>query len=343
MKILKYLLYTLISLAALWVLLCLFAKKSYKIERSIEMYAPKATVHEQVRLFKNLTNWSPWHFMDPNMKTSIEGVDGEAGAVYRWESQHENVGKGYQKLLSANPSRLDFEVDFGLLPSPVYFILEGDTIKTKITWGMDLHLPFLMRAGGMFTDLNTFVGRDYATGLANLKKYCEALNPKEYNGFRVSITERPETWYAAMRDTVEFQHIQQYFAEKIPLLMEFIGKTDVKADSVLTGLFWLYDTVSMSTNMAVAYAIDKQIKPAPGVEILKAGGTAIMIDFLGDFAKTAEAHLAVDEYMAERKLKQVPPVLEEYLTDPAKEPDTAKWLTRIVYFVKPDSTANGLR
>lgn len=335
MKILKYLLLTVVGLAALWVLLCLFAKKSYKIERSIEMYAPKTTVHEQIRLFKNFTNWSPWHFMDPNMKISIEGTDGEPGAVYRWDSQNENVGKGYQKLLAVGTSKVDYEVDFGLGPSPVYFILEGDTIKTKITWGMQMHLPFFMRAGGMFTDLNTFVGRDYDTGLANLKKYCEALNPKEYRGFRVKMTERPETWYAALRDTVEFQQIPQYFTDKTPLVLEAAGKAGAKADSVLTGMFWFYDTVSMKTNMAVAFAIDKQVKPAPGVEIVKTGGTAIIVDFLGDFALTAEAHMALDEFMAERKLQQIPPALEEYLTDPAKEPDTAKWLTRIVYFVKP--------
>jgi hypothetical protein len=45
--------------------------------------------------------------------------------------------------------------------------------------------------------------------------------------------------------------------------------------------------------------------------------------------------MAMDEYMAERKLQQIPPILEEYLTDPTLEPDTSKWLTRIVYFVKP--------
>jgi hypothetical protein len=335
MKLLKYLFLTLVGIAALWVLLCLFAKKSYRVERSLDIYAPKATVYDQVRLFKNFTNWSPWHFMDPNMKISIEGTDGEPGAVYRWESQNENVGKGYQKLITSTPARVDYEVDFGLAPSPVYFILDGDSIKTSITWGMDLHLPFFMRAGGMFTDLNMFVGKDYENVLAHLKKYCEALNPKEYRGFRVKAVEREEAWYVAFRDTVEFQSIPQFIADKTPLVLEAAGKAGVKADSMLTGMFWTYDTVLMNTNMAVAFGIDKQMKPAPGVEVIKTGGNAIIIDFLGDFGKTAEAHMAMDEYMAERKLQQIPPILEEYLTDPTLEPDTSKWLTRIVYFVKP--------
>jgi hypothetical protein len=66
-----------------------------------------------------------------------------------------------------------------------------------------------------------------------------------------------------------------------------------------------------------------------------------LIEYLGDYAKTGEAHSAMDEYMAEKKLQSIPPVMEEYVTDPVEEPDTAKWLTRILYFVtaKVDSSA----
>ncbi len=48
----------------------------------------------------------------------------------------------------------------------------------------------------------------------------------------------------------------------------------------------------------------------------------------------------MDEYMEEKKLQSIPQVIEEYVTDPVQEPDTAKWLTRIIYFVEPkrDST-----
>ena len=38
--------------------------------------------------------------------------------------------------------------------------------------------------------------------------------------------------------------------------------------------------------------------------------------------------------MKENKLEQLTPVIEEYVTDPASEPDSTKWLTKVVYFVK---------
>ena len=54
MKILKIILYIIGGLLALWMLLGLFAKKEYRIERSIEIDAPRDTVLRQVRFFKNL-------------------------------------------------------------------------------------------------------------------------------------------------------------------------------------------------------------------------------------------------------------------------------------------------
>lgn len=335
MRILKYLLYTILALGALWLLMCLFAKKSYRIERSMDIDAPRETVYEQLRLYKNFTNWSPWHFMDTTMKISIEGTDGEAGAIYRWDSNNKNVGKGTQKLLSAKPGRLDFEVDFGLGPSPTYFVLEGDSTGTHVTWIMDMHLPFLMRAGGMLTDLNTYVGRDYENGLANLKKYCEALHPKRYRGFRVTELERPVAFYAAYRQVVDFQNIPQFFADNYPKLMAAAEKAGIKMTGNTYGFFWTYDTLAMKTDMAAAIPMEKQVKMGDSIQVLSLSGKALQIDYLGDFAKTGEAHMAMDDYMAEKKLQYIPPVIEEYVTDPAKEPDTAKWLTRVIYFVEP--------
>ncbi len=341
MKALKYILYIVLGLGTLWLLLSFFAKKSYRIERSMEIEAPRETVYEQVRLFKNFTNWSPWHFMDPDMKTSIEGPDGELGTVYKWNSANKDVGVGYQKIVSVKPDRIDYEVDFGLDTSQAYFLVQGDSQLTKITWVMVMHLPFSMRMGGLFTDLNAFVGEDYETGLVNLKKYCEALAPKKYRGYVVRETERPVTFYAALREVVDFQDIPQFFADNFGKAIEESTKAGAKMTGFPSGLFWSYDTIAMNTDMAAAIPLDKQVKTANDVQIISIGGKALLIEYLGDYALTGEAHGAMDDYMADKKLQYIPPAMEEYVTDPGQEPDTAKWLTRIIYFVtaKVDSSS----
>ena len=340
MKAVKYILYTLLGIATLWLVLCFFAKKSYHIERSIEIEASREIVYEQVRLFKNFTNWSPWHFMDNDMKTSIEGSDGEVGTVYKWSSNNKNVGKGSQKLVSVKPGRLDYDIDMGLEPSKSYFLLEGDSAKSKITWAMDMYLPFLMKAGGLFTDLNGFVGKDFENGLANLKKYCEALAPKKYRGYKVVETELVPTYYAAVRQVVEFQNIPKFFTDNFGMAVQEAEKVGAKMAGHPSGLFWSYDTLAMKTDMAAGVPLDKQVKIMSGIEIVSVGGKALVIDYLGDYANTGEAHNAMDDFMAEHKLQYIPPVIEEYVTDPALEPDTTKWLTRVIYYVMPqvDST-----
>lgn len=307
----------------------------------MDIDAPREVVFAQVSQFKNFTNWSPWHFMDPAMKISIEGPDGAVGTVYKWDSQVKNVGKGYQKILAVSPGRLDYEVDFGLEPSKSYFLIEGDTLKSKITWGMDMSLPFLMKAGGMFTDLNAYVGKDYENGLANLKKYCEALAPKQYNGYTVTPKEIAAASYAMIREVVDFQNIPSFFELNFPKAIQAVEKAGGKLAGHPSGFFWTYDTLALKTDMAAAIQLDKPLKAIDSMEILSLGGNALVIEHLGDPSKTGEAHMAMDEYMALKKLQSIPPALEEYVTDPTQEPDTAKWLTRIIYFVKAkvDSTA----
>jgi effector-binding domain-containing protein len=38
--------------------------------------------------------------------------------------------------------------------------------------------------------------------------------------------------------------------------------------------------------------------------------------------------------MTEKNLKQKTPIIEQYISGPANEKDTAKWLTKIVFLVE---------
>lgn len=335
MKALKYILYTVAGLAVLFLLLALFAKNNYHIERSTEIDAPREIVYEQIRFFKNLPNWSPWQQIDPNMKTSIEGTDGEVGAVYKW-SGNKDVGSGTQTFKSLQPNRIDLEVVLdGFSTSPVFFNLSENDKKTSVTWAMDMHVPFPWNAFAMLTDVNAFVGKDYEVGLANLKRYCEALAPKKYRGYEVKEADQPPTYYAAIRAEVEFQNIPAYFGENFVKAIQESAKAGAEMAGHPCGFFWTFDTVAMKTDMAAAIPLNKQVKTGNNVQVLNLGGKAAIIEYFGDYALTAEAHSAMDEYLADKKLQYIPPVVEEYVTDPEQEPDTAKWLTRIIYYVAP--------
>jgi len=42
----------------------------------------------------------------------------------------------------------------------------------------------------------------------------------------------------------------------------------------------------------------------------------------------------MDAYIKANNLEHHTNVVEEYITDPGMEPDSTKWLTRIIYFIK---------
>ena len=86
--------------------------------------------------------------------------------------------------------------------------------------------------------------------------------------------------------------------------------------------------------MAAAMPVNRPLK-AEGIQTIRVPrGTAYSVDYYGPYDKVGPAHLAIDRYFKENGLTLKPPVIEEYVTDPTKEPDSSKWLTRIYYFAQ---------
>lgn len=342
MKIVKILVYAVVGVAALWMLLALFAKKEYHIERSLEVDAPKALIHEYARYFKNFNTWSPWAHLDPKMKTSITGTDGEVGAVHKWVG-NDDVGEGQQTITALTSDRIDMEVKF-LRPfesvAPSYMAFKENGKKTLVTWAFDMHVAFPWNGLAMFTDMDAGVGADYEKGLKNLQKICEEMAHKKYRGYEVATAELPLKYYVGVRKTVPFPDIPAFFGTNLPKAFAEIQKLGAAPAGGPSGLFWTYDEQAGHADMAAAVPAAEEKKPGAGFSIFPVGGhPALVIEYFGPYEKTGDAHYAMDEYMAEKGLQSIPPVVEEYITDPGQEPDTAKWLTKIIYFVEPKAAA----
>jgi AraC family transcriptional regulator len=63
-------------------------------------------------------------------------------------------------------------------------------------------------------------------------------------------------------------------------------------------------------------------------------GKSYQIDYYGNYDGTGAAHSAMEQYLQSKGLTPNYPCFEQFMTDPGQEPDTAKWLTRVVYFAK---------
>lgn len=142
------------------------------VDRSIEIKASLENIKSEVSDFKKFSTWSPWANIDPNATHSFSDAQGVVGAKFSWESDHEELGTGYQVIKSITDERVEMDLVFTAPwegESIVYYTFENlDNGIIKVTWGMDGEGPLAMK--GSIEDM---VGERYEEGLASLKDKLE--------------------------------------------------------------------------------------------------------------------------------------------------------------------------
>ena len=333
MKALKVIGIILLILIVLIVILGIIAPKEYRVERSVVINAPNQVVFNHIKYWRNWQTWSPWAEMDSTMKVTIEGIDGTPGSLYKWSGVKAGSGEMTNTGIRAN-EEIAYQLRF-IKPweseSNGYVRLADVQGNTEATWGFYGKNKFPWNIMTLFMSMDKMMDRDFNRGLTLLKEISE----KEYAAIqRYSVTEIkfPAKTYAAIQKVVSFDQMQSFFAASYGTIMAEMGKRGIKAAGAPCALFYEWDEQYARTNMAAAIPIRSTAKSGDLKIIQLAATPAFVVDYLGPYQDSAPAHYACDLYLSARGLKQKSPVIEEYLTDPATEPDSAKWLTKIYYF-----------
>jgi effector-binding domain-containing protein len=339
MKALKIILIVIASLIAIVLVLGLIAPKKFHVERSAEIKAPAEIVLNTVKSLKAMDSWSPWAELDPNMKVEFSGTDGEVGSVSSWEG-NEQVGKGSQEITAISENRVDVHLKF-IEPfeseSMCYYQISSNGDVTSITWGMDGDHDFPFNALMMFMNMDAALGADFEKGLAKLKTLLEAKasEKKPYNGYEIKEVELPAKMYIGKKDSIGWDKIGEFFSKHFPVIFDRAGKSGIQPAGAPSGLFYKWNEDSKSAVMAAAIPVAAEAKPIKDYEAINLpAGKALHIAYYGAYEKSENAHMAMDEYIKDKGFTQLSPVLEEYITDPMSEPDTAKWLTNIYYYIQ---------
>ncbi len=159
-------------------ILALFTKKDYAVERSITINRPRDEVFEYIKLLKNQNNYSKWATMDPLMDKTYTGTDGTVGFISAWESKNKDVGKGEQEIKNITESeRIDFELRFHEpfeSTEKAYMTTENIAEQqTLVKWGFNGHMNYPSNLMLLFMDFDKMIGGDLETGLETLKKIQE--------------------------------------------------------------------------------------------------------------------------------------------------------------------------
>jgi hypothetical protein len=192
MKILKKLLFVVAGILVLWLLIALFMPKDYNVERQVVINKPKTEVFDYIKYVKNQDNFSKWNQLDPNMKKSYSGTDGTVGFIYGWNSDNGEAGVGEQEIKNITEGeRVDFELRFKEpmeATSMAYMITEGvSDAETNVKWGFNGRMPYPFN---IFLPLmKSQLGKDFQTGLDNLKKVMESQPSPAAQSAEVPATE----------------------------------------------------------------------------------------------------------------------------------------------------------
>ena len=163
---------------AIGVVLLIAASKpdTFHIERAATINAPADRIFAVLSDFRQWTGWSPWEHRDPALKRSYSGAERGKGAIYGWEG-NKDVGTGRMEILQANaPSKLVIKLDF-LKPFEAHNTAEFTMLPqgnaTKVHWVMHGPAPFMSKVMQVFMSFDKMIGKDFETGLANLKQLTE--------------------------------------------------------------------------------------------------------------------------------------------------------------------------
>ncbi len=339
MKLVKFALVSVFALLALVVAAALLLPRSIIVERSETVQAPASTVFPYVRYFERRQSWSPWRDLDPAMKAQIVGPDGLAGTVHRWDG-NDQVGSGEEEIVGMEENhRVDTLLRLRgpfTVQAESWLVLEPQGEATQVTWGYHGGIPLFLNVLAPLIDFDQAIGADFEKGLRRLKELCEADEARRtFRGYRIREVFRPEQVYLTIRKQLPRAEVGRFLAASFAGLAEM---AQGEGQGVPTGLFFAWNELEQTADVAAAYPVAASFSASrPDALVTVPGGRALVLDYSGDPEASAEAHLAMDDYMQAHGLAQVPPVVEEYLRVPEPGADPAETRIRIVYYVAPAS------
>jgi uncharacterized protein YndB with AHSA1/START domain len=149
---------------------------TFRVERATFIKAPPEKIFPLINDFHGWSSWSPYEKLDPTMKKTFSGAANGKGAVYEWEGNNK-AGKGRMEITDTSaPSKVTIKLDF-VKPFEGHniaeFTLEAEGDSTDITWAVHGPAPYIVKVMGIFVSMDRMLGKDFETGLGNLKALTE--------------------------------------------------------------------------------------------------------------------------------------------------------------------------
>ncbi len=149
---------------------------NFRIQRSARIGARPEHIYPLINDLRAFNRWNPFARKDPNMQGAYQGPAEGPGAIYDFKGSG-HTGEGSIEILGHKPAS---EVTMQLnMRKPmkaqnlIVFSLKPAEDATEVTWLMQGKVPFMGKVLHLLFSMDKMVGRDFESGLANLKSIAE--------------------------------------------------------------------------------------------------------------------------------------------------------------------------
>lgn len=340
MKYLKITGIFLLVLAAVTTVTSMALPNKQRVERATTINAPASVVYQQLIKLENFNRWLVWNQQDSTIKNSITGTDGTVGATSSWTGDPEISGEGKMVIVSLQPNKKVVHHIIFIKPkkgeAESAFTLEEIDGTTKLTWEFDFDTPRPWNIFNLLYSMDKKMGKDFEEGLANLKMAIEKSNKAAASGtYDVRTMNFPATSFASVRQQVKWDDTPLFFTQCLLFIRREIEKVKATA-GMPNGLFYSWNEKNKQADIAAAIQVPSQTTLTnDSIQVVNIPASkAVYVDYYGAYDKMNDAYNPIKKYLTVNNLKQKIPVIEQYITGPATEADTAKWLTKIIFLVE---------
>jgi len=331
MKILKWVVITLLVIVGVLLIFSATQPNQIKVKESIVINATSPMIYNEIVDFKTWNNWSAWNQMDSNMTNEYSEEQGKVGSFSEWES--EIAGDGRQEIVELRPTeyvrtKLEFNGWDGVNDSE--FILAEKDGETKVTWTFTgAETPFYMNL--MNTFMKPMLEKNYTESLSNLKNFIEAM-PEPVN---LSIPEGMEILEVnaqpiiSILDSTTAEGIGMKLAELYTELSIFAATQNIEIVDMPLAIYHQFSSEGVILEAAMPTAsVEKGDGRVLGREL--PSGKVVKGVFYGDYDASGSMHDKIYKFCSENNLDMKEMCWEVYANDPA-EVDSAEVETHIYY------------
>ena len=338
MKILKTLLILLLVLVAVGLIAALILPKEMNVNTEKTIDAPIDMVWDNISSFEKADRWSAWYDIDPDMKVEFEGEPGAVGSKMKW-SGNDQVLTGTMTIINSDKTNyaLEQKVEHSWGGGNATMKLEPiDDGKVKViyTYNEKYSIPSNLMA--VVFDSEGMMTKNFNRQLDLLDSVIQEDKAKIPVApvYSVEQVEREAITYMGMKKEMPMADITSaYYGQMYGSMMgAATGVFDTTHAPV--ALYWTWDEEKQTSLMTAGLATTAESAPE-GFELYELpAGSYMSVDYYGAYDGMKGAHEAIWAHMQANNMEMSEPTIEEYITDPQTEPDSSKWLTRVMYPIK---------